>query len=57
MAAQENGSVYQLKLGKDVFSHPPSSIFFLERIMTDAVGDGDVKVSIGGRAITNLRCA
>ena len=28
MAVQENGSEQQLELGKNVFFHPPSSIFF-----------------------------
>ena len=30
---------------------------FLERIMTDALEDHEGTVSIGGRTITNLRCA
>ena len=30
---------------------------FLERIMSDALEEHDVKVSIGGRTITNLRFA
>ena len=56
MAAQENGSEQQWEFGKDVFSHPSSSIFniFLERIMSDALDDG--KISTGSR-ITNLEFA
>ena len=41
MAAQKNGSEQQLESGKDVFFLPPSSTFFLERIMSDAVGEYD----------------
>ena len=57
MAAQENGSEQQLELGKDVFFHPPSSTFFLEKIMSDALEVHVGKVSIGGRIIPNLRFA
>ena len=35
-------------------SHTLFNIFF-ERIITDAMGEHDRKVSIGGRNITNLR--
>ena len=48
MAAQKNSSVQQLELGKDVFSHPLSSTFFLEKVMFDALEEHDGKVSIGG---------
>ena len=41
---------------RDVYSHPPFHIF-LERIMTDALEDHEGTISIGGRAITNLRFA
>ena len=37
--------------------HPPSSTFFLERIMSDALESHDGKVSVGGRNIINLRFA
>ena len=50
-AAQENGSEQQLMLGKDALSHPPSSTFFSNWIMTDALEEHDGKVSIGGRNI------
>ena len=36
---------------RDLYSHPPSSNIFPERIMTDAL---EGTVSIGGRIITNL---
>ena len=55
MAAQEIGSEQQLESGKDVFFYPPSSKFFLERIMSDALEVHVGKVSIGRRTITNLR--
>ena len=42
---------------RDVYSHPPSSTWFWKRIMTDALEDHEGTVSIGGRTITNLRCA
>ena len=46
----------KLLLGKTVFSHPPSSTFiFLERILSDALEEHDIRVCIGGRIITNLR--
>ena len=57
MAAQEKGSEHQLELGKAGSCHPPSSMFFLERIISDALEEYDRKVSIGGRTITNLRFA
>ena len=59
MAAQEKASEKQLELGKNVFSFPPCSIYFLEMIMSDALEEDDGKVSIGGRTITctNLRLA
>ena len=57
MAAQGNGSEQQLESGKDVFFHPPSSTFFLERIMSDALEKHVGKVSIGGGIITDLRFA
>ena len=45
------------QIGKDVFCHPPSSTFFLERIMSHALEEYDRLVSIGDRNITNLRFA
>ena len=54
---QENGSEQPLESGKDVFFHPSSSTFFLQRIMSDALEEHDEKISIGGRTITNLRFA
>ena len=57
MAAQENGSEEQLESGKDVFFHPPSSTFFLERSMSNALEVHDGMVGIGRRTITNLRFA
>ena len=42
---------------KDAFCHPPSSTFFLKRIMSDALEEQNGKVIIGGRNITNLRVA
>ena len=40
-----------------MFFHPPSSTFFLERIMADALEEHDEKLSIDVRNITNLRFA
>ena len=61
-AVQMNGSIgewFRTTVGvrQDVFCHPPSSTFFVERIMSDALEEHDGKVSIGGRNITNLRFA
>ena len=42
---------------RDVYSHPPSSTLFLERITTDALEDHEGTVSIGGKTIKNLRFA
>ena len=42
---------------RDVYSHPPSSTLFLERIVIDALEDHEGTVSIGERTITNLRFA
>ena len=41
---------------RDVYSHPPSSTYFW-KIMTDALGDHEGTVSIGGTTITYLCCA
>ena len=46
-----------LESERDVYSHPPSSTYFWKRIMTDSLEDHEGTVSIGGRAITNLRFA
>ena len=35
--AQKHGSKEQLELGKDIFSHLPSSIFVFQDIMSDAL--------------------
>ena len=48
---------YQSEQSKDVFCHPPSSTFFLKRIMFDALEDHDGKVGIGSRNTINLRFA
>ena len=45
----------KLELRKDVFFHPTSSTFFLERIMSDALKEYDLNIRIGGRDITKLR--
>ena len=50
-AAQENGSEKQLKVDKDVFSQPPSSIFFFEKGLCHALEEHDGKVSTGDRTI------
>ena len=42
---------------RDVYSHPPSSTLFLERIVIDALEDHEGTISIGERTITNLRFA
>ena len=56
-AAEKTGSEQQLESDRDVYSHPPSSIYFWKRIMTDALEDHEGTVSIRGRTITNLRFA
>ena len=40
----------------DVFCHPPSSTFFSNQIMSDALEEHD-RISIGGGNITNLEIA
>ena len=50
----------QLESDRDVYSHHPLqhvSGIFLEKIVTDALDDHKGTVSIGGRAIANLRFA
>ena len=42
---------------RDAYSHPPPSTYFRKRITIDASEDHEGTVSIGGRAITNLRIA
>ena len=42
-------------LGKDVISHPPSSNFLLERIMSDALEEHDGKVNIASK-LKLVRC-
>ena len=56
-AGKETGSEQQLESDRDVYANPPPSTFFLERIMTDALEDHEGTVSIGGKAIANLRFA
>ena len=57
IAAQKNDSEQQLESDKNIVFHPFFPTFLLDRIMSDALEDYDGKVSIGGRTITNLRCA
>ena len=47
-AAQETGSGQQLESDRDVYSHPPSSTYFWNRIMTDALEDHEGTVNIEG---------
>ena len=42
---------------KDVFCHPPSSTFFLDRSCLGAMEEQYGMANIDGRAITNLRFA
>ena len=43
-----------MKSDRDVYSHPPSSIYYLERIKTVAYEDHVGTINIGRRKITNL---
>ena len=41
---------------RDVYSHPPSSTYFW-KVITDALENHEVTLSMGGRTITDLRFA
>ena len=61
-AVQMNGSIGEwlittVGVRQGCLLPPTLSNIFLERIMCDALEEHDGKVSIGGRNITNLRCA
>ena len=44
-------------VGQGCSMYPPSSTFFFERIMSNALEEHDGKISISGKPITNLRFA
>ena len=55
-----NISTNLIRVNRNLYNKATSAVLFnifLDRIMTDALEDHDGTVSIGGRAITNLRFA